>query len=158
MGTVKSVLLCSFLYQCPFNVNLYVFEKKKILRFGVTTRIRMESCSNNTFFNIEEKKHQNHYHNNKSDKQPMLGGRAQTSLTIYAVIRRHERQFTVRGRRWKKLIYFEVNSAFKQIVYWCIKVQLKDYIFCRVALSVCIENEFEVASLFFFVRRLIFCI
>lgn len=49
-GTVESVLLFRFSYQCPFNVNLYVFEekrKKKILRFRVSTaRRRTKSCSN----------------------------------------------------------------------------------------------------------------
>jgi hypothetical protein len=59
----------------------------KILRLRVSTIIRRHGRSNNTFFNIEakrkreKKKHQNHYHNNKSDKQPMLEGRARTDST-----------------------------------------------------------------------------
>lgn len=73
----------------------------------------------------EEEKHQNHYHNNKSDKQPKLEGAGRKPISQFNCPTKSQQELTVlraremerRREKKKKLIYFEVNSAFKQIVY-----------------------------------------
>lgn len=92
-------------------------EKSKSLRswqknttLSKATIRRTGRCSNNTFFNIEEKKkHRNHYHNNKSDKQLMLEGKARTCFYSSTVPPNHNRSWLYKWgqiERWRRKSWF----------------------------------------------------